>query len=634
MAKDKLPDVGSEYEGEGGTVLDSIEFVLQNFSEMNKLWVRLQHQGPVRERAKRERQRRALRQLVGANLVRLSNLVGLTLDLYRDEVLPRILEQVVNCKDVIAQEFLMDCIIQVFPDEFHLATLGTYLTAASQLHEKVNVKDILIALMNRLSTFAKSVQEGSAVEVADAKGRTGMEMFSDMFPLFNRHVAEITQQQPSMSLVDRIGLLVALVNFVSTVHADRIDYVDQVLQNASDLLSQNLNSNASTDPKLARATTELLTLPLASMGISFLQLTNYEPMLRFLAPADRRSVALTIAKAMLAARIKMTDVGTVDALFTLLLPLIKPSDDTEERYEIEQSQQLVAQLFHHIQAPDSDTQFKTMLSVRKIFGQGGTSRIEFTLPPVIYGAMKLAEQVFAADKARAADPENTPEMKIRPKRIFSFIHETIMVLVEPFPEQAVRLFMQAAAVADKCAYEAIAYEFVAQAFIAYETEIADSKAQLSAINYIVASLPHLVNFSQENYDTLATKASQHCSRYIVKADQARAMANCAHLHWPTAKNHPGRDEKKVLSRLKRAVSIARDLIGNHTHIFVELLDKYIYFYDKECPSIDIEIISTLAAYIVECLSANDGSPQSQIAATHYANTLQVLESKGMMPKTE
>ena len=66
-SKDKLPDVGSEYEGAGGDVSDSVSFILSNFNEMNKLWVRMQHQGPVREREKRERERSDLRILVGTN---------------------------------------------------------------------------------------------------------------------------------------------------------------------------------------------------------------------------------------------------------------------------------------------------------------------------------------------------------------------------------------------------------------------------------------------------------------------------------------------------------------------------------------------------------------------------------------
>lgn len=42
--RDKLPDAGSPYEGDGGTVDDSVEFVLENFVEANKLWVRMHGQ--------------------------------------------------------------------------------------------------------------------------------------------------------------------------------------------------------------------------------------------------------------------------------------------------------------------------------------------------------------------------------------------------------------------------------------------------------------------------------------------------------------------------------------------------------------------------------------------------------------
>lgn len=64
-------------------------------------------------------------------------------------VLPGILEQVVSCRDAIAQEYLMECIIQVFPDEFHLRTLNNFLMACAELHQNVNVKNIIIALIDR-----------------------------------------------------------------------------------------------------------------------------------------------------------------------------------------------------------------------------------------------------------------------------------------------------------------------------------------------------------------------------------------------------------------------------------------------------------------------------------------------------
>ena len=38
-----------------GSVSDAVEFVLLNFGEMNKLWVRMQHLGHSRELERRER---------------------------------------------------------------------------------------------------------------------------------------------------------------------------------------------------------------------------------------------------------------------------------------------------------------------------------------------------------------------------------------------------------------------------------------------------------------------------------------------------------------------------------------------------------------------------------------------------
>lgn len=60
-----------------------MDFVLLNFAEMNKLWVRMQHQGHSRDKEKRERERQELRILVGTNLVRLSQLEGVNVERYK-----------------------------------------------------------------------------------------------------------------------------------------------------------------------------------------------------------------------------------------------------------------------------------------------------------------------------------------------------------------------------------------------------------------------------------------------------------------------------------------------------------------------------------------------------------------------
>ncbi|KAJ3819533.1 vacuolar protein sorting-associated protein 35 [Lentinula raphanica] len=131
---------------------------------MNKLLVRLQHQGHSRDREKREMERKELRILVGTNLVRLSQLDGVDLGMYQQHILPSILEQVVNCKDVIAQEYLMEVVIQVFIDEFPLFSLGPFLTATAQLQPKVNIKAIVTALIDRLAAYTAREAESEDPE--------------------------------------------------------------------------------------------------------------------------------------------------------------------------------------------------------------------------------------------------------------------------------------------------------------------------------------------------------------------------------------------------------------------------------------------------------------------------------------
>ena len=154
--KDKLPDKDSPYEGEGGDVNDAIDFILQNLSEMNRLWVRMQHLASAnKDKEQREVERSELRVTVGENIIRLGHLEGLTYEIYRSVVLPKILDIIVICKDPMAQQYLMDCIIQVFPDEYHLQSLEALLDTTSNLNHNVDIKNIFINLMDKLSKFAQ-----------------------------------------------------------------------------------------------------------------------------------------------------------------------------------------------------------------------------------------------------------------------------------------------------------------------------------------------------------------------------------------------------------------------------------------------------------------------------------------------
>jgi len=201
QARDHLPIGNSQ--GPDGNLQDSIGFILTNFVEMNKLWVRLQHQGPLKERDLRTKERQELQLLVGSNLVRLSQLVDL--EAYRTVILTPLLEQVVQCRDVLAQEYLLEVVTQVFPDEYHLHTLDQFLSATARLNPQVHIKKVVIGMMDRLSAYAARETVMDSAEVRKEKEEEALQKLMDRLNIDNHKSIqqESTSNQPKDVTIDQ-----------------------------------------------------------------------------------------------------------------------------------------------------------------------------------------------------------------------------------------------------------------------------------------------------------------------------------------------------------------------------------------------------------------------------------------------
>eukprot|EP01086_Lenisia_limosa_P009146 TRINITY_DN32375_c0_g1_i1.p1 TRINITY_DN32375_c0_g1~~TRINITY_DN32375_c0_g1_i1.p1 ORF type:complete len:394 (-),score=104.00 TRINITY_DN32375_c0_g1_i1:121-1302(-) len=221
--KDKLPDV--ETSNEHGNVRDSLDFVLGNFTEMNKLWVRMGHQGSAHEQKRSVTDRKQLRQLVGTNLVVLSNLDGLTPELYVQNVLPLLLDQTISCRDPIAQEYILEAIIRVFPDELHLLTLQTLLSACGKVEQGVDIRTIIITLINRLSDFSDR-SPGAIPE--DMK----------LVEVFGDEVQKVATVIPDMPMDHLLEMQVSLLTLAIKVYPRKVKYVDRILRYCNEVISR------------------------------------------------------------------------------------------------------------------------------------------------------------------------------------------------------------------------------------------------------------------------------------------------------------------------------------------------------------------------------------------------------------
>ncbi|KAH8509620.1 hypothetical protein H0E87_011396 [Populus deltoides] len=620
VSRDKLPDLGSEYEGGEDTAMDAVEFVLQNFTEMNKLWVRMQHQGPVRIREKLEKERNELRDLVGKNLHVLSQIEGVNLEIYRDTVLPRVLEQIVNCKDELAQYYLMDCIIQVFPDEYHLQTLETLLGACPQLQPTVDIKTVLSRLMERLSNYAASspdvLPEFLQVEA---------------FAKLSSAIGKVIEAQVDMPIVGAVTLYVSLLTFTLHVHPERLDYVDQVLGACVKLLFGK--------PKLkeGRATKQivaLLSAPLEKYNdiVTALTLSNYPRVMDCLHDETNKVMAMVIIQSIMKNNTCISTADEIEVLFELLKGLIKGLDGTAadelDEEDFNEEQNSVARLIHMLYNDDSEEMLKIICTVRKHIMAGGPTRLPFTVPPLIFSALRLVRKLQAQDGNVVGEEEPAT-----PKKIFQLLNETIEALSSvPSPELALRLYLQCAQAANDCDLEPVAYEFFTQAFILYEEEVVDSKAQVTAMHLIIGALQRMNVLGVENRDTLTHKATGYSAKLLKRPDQCRAVYACSHLFWVDEKDGI-KDGERVLLCLKRALRIANAAqqmanavsgTSGPVTLFVEILNKYLYFFEKGNPQVASAAIQGLVELITNEMQSDSTTPDPASDA-FFASTIRYIQ---------
>ncbi|XP_007046634.2 PREDICTED: vacuolar protein sorting-associated protein 35A [Theobroma cacao] len=620
VSRDKLPDIGSEYEGDADTVVDAVEFVLQNFTEMNKLWVRMQQQGPAREKEKREKERSELRDLVGKNLHVLSQIEGVDLDMYKDTVLPRILEQVVNCKDELAQYYLMDCIIQVFPDEYHLQTLDVLLGAFPQLQPTVDIKTVLSRLMERLSNYAAS----SADVLPEF-------LQVEAFLKLNNAIGKVIEAQPDMPILGVITLYSSLLTFTLHVHPDRLDYADQVLGACVRKLS---GKGKLEDNKATKQIVALLSAPLEKYNdiVTALKLSNYPRVMEYLDSETNKVMATVIIQSIMKNKTHISTADRVEALFELIKGLIKDLDgtldDEVDEDDFKEEQNSVSRLIQMLYNDDPEEMFKIICTVRKHILAGGPKRLSFTVPPLVFSSLKLVRQLQGREENPFGEEESTT-----PKKIFQLLNQTVETLSNvPAPELALQLYLQCAEAANDCDLEPVAYEFFTQAYILYEEEISDSRAQVTAIHLIIGTLQRMHVFGVENRDTLTHKATGYSAKLLKKPDQCRAVYACSHLFWVDDQDNV-KDGERVLLCLKRALRIAnaaqqmsnaaRGSTGSVT-LFVEILNKYLYFFEKGNPQITVAAIQSLIELITTEMQSDSSTPDPA-ADAFFASTLRYIE---------
>uniref|UniRef100_A0A673JFG2 Vacuolar protein sorting-associated protein 35 n=1 Tax=Sinocyclocheilus rhinocerous TaxID=307959 RepID=A0A673JFG2_9TELE len=591
-----LPDDGEQAEEEmTGDINDSIDFVLLNFAEMNKLWVRMQHQGHSRDREKREKERQELRILVGTNLVRLSQLEGVNVEKYKQ-------------------------VRFGFSLAFYTCFGLLYIESC-----------LIVVPSHRLALFAHR-EDGPGIP-AEIK----------LFDIFSQQVATVIQSRQDMPSEDIVSLQVSLINLAMKCYPERVDYVDKVLESTVEIFNKLNLEHIATSSAVSKELTRLLKIPVDTYNniLTVLQLKHFPPLFEYFDYESRKSMSCYVLSNILDYNTTIVAQDQVDAILNLVSTLIQdqpdqPAEDPDPE-DFAEEQSLVGRFIHLLLSDDPDQQYLILNTARKHFGAGGNQRIRHTLPPLVFTAYQLA---FRYKENSSSDDK----WEKKCQKIFSFAHQTISALIKAeLAELPLRLFLQGALAAGEIGFEnheTVAYEFMSQAFSLYEDEISDSKAQLAAITLIIGTFERTRCFSEENHEPLRTQCALAASKLLKKPDQCRAVSICAHLFWSGRNTDKSgeeiRDGRRVMECLKKALKIANQCMDPslQVQLFIEILNRYICFYERENDAVTVQVLNQLIQKIREDLPNLEASEETEQINKHFHNTLEHLRLQRESPESE
>ncbi len=663
MIKDRLPDKGNEYEKPGASPDDSIKFILNNLDDMNRLWIRLNNIDDPEERIIREREREQLKYLVGENITRLSSLNAITPEIYRKKVLPRIIEILLDSKDAMSQQYLMECVIQAFPDEYNIEAMNTLLETSSKLESVVDIKTLFISLMEKLAKYVTNLKEEENI---------GGSSPTQIFNLLKGNIDKIIRENQSLNIQDNLKLIELESAFLKfaikcSPKKDRLYTVNNTLGDCVALLNRNRGERLNSDGM--KLIGKLLSSPLESQ-LSIFDMPSFPELMKYLNYSSRATLSLRIIDSLMGknSEVEINSSSKMTTLVDFIRPLLEDSPDSGDfdQYQFEYEQSVVCKVLYTIKTNDPQNVYDILNVLKNAFVKGGKERMKVTLPALVSTYLNLAYSIsnsFAKNNniedndERVVHNEFISKYDLRNldtndlfnkfiRRVYTQINDTITLLENENPELAFKLYLQLATQAnnvkvDKITYEEVCYSSLSSAIQVFNSGKMNNDVKVDLLNEMIGSVLNFNILGHDNFISITSNIVQAAQTLIKRGDQCIAILSCVHLFC----NGENMDKNKVNDCLVKAKRFADFAMTNPQNaiLFIYIINKYVYLIDKFenigfCDFIVVDTINDLIELVKNHIHSmkieNKDAKFLPEIEEYYNNTLSLLRErkKGGMSK--
>ena len=244
----------------------------------------------------KNKERKELQILIGDNLNRLSSLQGLDLQTYQTTILPKLLQIIINAKEKISQQYLLECIIQAFPDEYNIPSMKLILDTVFQLDKMIDSKTLLVDIMEKIAKFALSIESNPQLNTPEMK-----QNFQEILKLLIEKIDNLMKETSSLvvkeenQMANVLKLEVGLMKYVMKCCSkeEKLNTGNHIITEVAKLLQTVSEKIAS--KKIIKLIENLLTSSLQS-DLSIFDFTDFAVLMKYLDFNSRNALAIQLTE--------------------------------------------------------------------------------------------------------------------------------------------------------------------------------------------------------------------------------------------------------------------------------------------------------------------------------------------------
>ena len=678
MLKDKLPDKDNAYLREGASFEDSIKFIIENMEEMNRLWIRLSGGVHGPEKIKRDKEREELKVLIGESMTKLSSLENLNMEIYEEVVLPKLLNIILNSKDQLSQQYLMECIIHAFPDSYNVKCIESLLEATSNLEEGVDIGIIFVSLMQKLGNYFGRFNKSDENENENGNDKQIFETAQNIYPALLKNFKGYMNQNLNNKEINSPEDLNKLFNLISSFIKFSIQCAPKEQKFASinnifalTLELANRYKNLLSDDNLNKIS--ILLIESLTNGMNIFRMNDFIPLMNFLNIKSRKNIGLKLIETLINNANegktnfeKLDSLDSLDKILKYIKPLLTNSKDSiqEEDYVYEAEQSIVCKLIYIIRTNNIEVIYKILNDLKNIFSHGGPNRRKYTMPPLALRIIKFCHDItLCYENKLGLIPEKKKKNKYIKEiiesldiskiendeifyklisNIYKLLKETLDIISQEQPELGFKLYLNAASHANsincnKEKFQTLCINFIKTAMSIYEEGRYDLTHKYEMLIQI-SSLLLTINLKNEDIEEIINQLIKNSDNMTQREEQCKSMLVISQLYFSIFK-----DSKKVIECLNKARRFADFAMTNPPNLilFVEYLNKILFFIEQDANIIEIkqeeinDLIELIKGHIrtIKSITSDDISYLNYIEV-YFNNTLKSIENKKINSKNK